>query len=98
VKARSQVELPSGVVEPFDVYVNGVPKRRGLDYELRGSTLYLADELTGEGRLGFWRWASLWLGVAGTYRRNDKVDVVKGGHVFTLTPVPAEPAPAPPLR
>lgn len=98
MKARSQVELPPGVGEPFDVYVNGVPKRRGLDYELRGSTLYLADELTGEGRLGFWRWASLWLGVAGTYRRNDKVDVIKGRHVFTLTPAPVEPAPGLPSR
>ena len=29
-----------------------------------------------EGRLGFWRWLSIFLGVAGTYRRNDTVDVV----------------------
>lgn len=75
--------------EPFDVYVNGVAKVRGTDYEVRGGTLLLADELTGEGRLGFWRWTSLFLGVAGTYRRNDKVDVVAGGRVFTLSPVPA---------
>ena len=79
------------MAEPFDVYVNGVAKRRGLDYEVREATLYLADELTGEGRLGFWRWTSLFLGVAGTYRRNDKVDVVKDGRVFTLSPVSAEP-------
>jgi hypothetical protein len=98
VEARSQVELPSGVTEPLDVFVNGVAKRRGTDYEVRGTTLYLADELTGEGRLGFWRWASLWLGVAGTYRKNDKVDVVRGGRVFTLTPVPVPPGSAPPPR
>jgi hypothetical protein len=73
---------------PFEVYVNGVVKHRGTDYEVRGSTLLLADELRGEGRLGFWRWASLWLGVAGTYRKNDKVDVVYRGRVFTLTPEP----------
>lgn len=98
MKARSQVDLPPGVAEPFDVYVNGIPKRRGVEYEVRGGTLYLSDELQGEGRLGFWRWASLWLGVAGTYRRNDKVDVIKGRHVFTLTPVPVEPAPGRPSR
>ena len=79
------------MAEPFEVYVNGVPKRRGSDYEVRGTTLLFAAELTGEGRLGFWRWASLWLGVAGTYRRNDKVDVVHGGRVLTLTPGPVEP-------
>lgn len=83
--------MPPGVSEPFDVYVNGVAKRRGTDYEVRGSTLLLADELAGEGRLGFWRWASLFIGVAGTYRKNDKVDVVQGGRVFTLAPGPVPP-------
>ena len=33
-------------------------------------------ELKHEGKLGFWRWTSLFLGVAGTYRQNDSVDVV----------------------
>jgi hypothetical protein len=86
------------VSEPFEVYVNGVAKRRGVDYVVRGTKLLLAEELTGEGRLGFWRWASLWLGVAGTYRRNDKVDVVRGGRVITLTPGPVAPAPGQPAR
>jgi hypothetical protein len=27
-------------------------------------------------RRGFWRWLSLFLGIAGTYRQNDSVDVV----------------------
>ena len=29
-----------------------------------------------EGRLGFWRWLSMWLGIAGTYRKHETVDVV----------------------
>ena len=29
-----------------------------------------------EGRLGLLRWASMFFGVAGTYRKNDSVDVV----------------------
>ncbi len=86
------------MAEPFQVYVNGIVKRPGVDYEVRGTMLLLADELTGEGRLGFWRWISLFLGVAGTYRRNDKVDVVTGGRVVTLSPVPVVPAPGPPAR
>ena len=28
-----------------------------------------------EGRLGFWRWTLMLLGIAGTYRKNDSVDV-----------------------
>jgi hypothetical protein len=73
---RSRVELPPHVTEPFEVFLNGIPQRRGIDYEQLGRTLVFPRELKTEGRLGFWRWASLWLGVAGTYRQNDVVDVV----------------------
>ena len=73
---RSQVELPSHVGEPFDVFVNGVPQKRGVDYEQRGRLLVFESELAQEGKLGFWRWISLFFGVAGTYRKNDTVDLV----------------------
>jgi hypothetical protein len=73
---RSRVELPASVTEPFEVYLNGVPQRRGADYELIGRSLVFDRELQTEGKLGFWRWASMWLGIAGTYRQNDTVDVV----------------------
>jgi hypothetical protein len=79
VEPRSQVELPGHVTEPFDVFVNGVPQVEGVDYDRVGSMLVFRRELAEEGRLGFWRWLSIFLGVAGTYRKNDKVDVV-----FTL--------------
>jgi hypothetical protein len=76
VESRSQVELPSHVDGPLEVYVNGVPQKPGVDYEQLGRTLVFRDELAQEGKLGFWRWLSLVLGVAGTYRKNDTVDVV----------------------
>jgi hypothetical protein len=73
---RSRVELPSYITEPFEVFLNGVPQRPGRDYERQGRTLIFQRELATEGKLGFWRWASLWLGIAGTYRQNDVVDIV----------------------
>jgi hypothetical protein len=76
VESGSQFELPDIVVEPFEVFVNGVPQKRGTDFDQVGRTLLFPRELSGEGRLGFWRWLSLFLGVAGTYRKNDTVDVV----------------------
>jgi len=76
VEARSQVELPPDVGDDFEVYVNGVAQRRGTDFEQVGRTLVFERQLASEGRLGFWRWTSLFLGVAGTYRKNDVVDVV----------------------
>jgi hypothetical protein len=76
VESTSQVELPEGITAPFHVFVNGVEQRAGSDFDQIGSTLVFRRELAPEGRLGFWRWLSLFLGVAGTYRRNDTVDVV----------------------
>ena len=59
------------------MFVNGV-RQRARDATSRsiGRALVFPRPLAQEGRLGFWRWASMFLGVAGTYRKNDTVDVV----------------------
>jgi hypothetical protein len=76
VESRSQVQLPDDVRAPFEVYVNGVAQVAGADFDQVGRTLVFRRELVREGRLGFWRWLSMLLGVAGTYRGHDTVDVV----------------------
>ena len=68
------MRLPPGVQEPFQVYVNGVPQRAGVDYERRGRRLLFDRPLAKEGKLGFWRWFLGAWGI-GTYRKNDQVDV-----------------------
>jgi hypothetical protein len=70
------VQLPDGVGESFEVFVNGVVQQQGRDFRREGDELVFDRQLAREGRLGFWRWLSLFLGVAGTYRQNDSVDVV----------------------
>ena len=72
----TRVELPGHVPAQFEVYVNGVRQEPGRDFELDGRALVFPRPLAQEGRLGFWRWASMWLGVAGTYRQHESVDVV----------------------
>lgn len=72
----SRVELPPEVGISLEVFVNGVPQKEGLDFERRVCELVFNRQLTKEGRLGFWRWLSLFLGVAGTYRQDDSVDIV----------------------
>jgi hypothetical protein len=64
------------VGEAFEVFVNGVVQQPGRDFRREGGELVFEQRLAREGRLGFWRWLSLFLGVAGTYRQNDSVDVV----------------------
>jgi hypothetical protein len=73
---ESRVHLPAGAVGPIEVYVNGVRQRAGVDFDRRDGELVFRRQLKREGRLGFWRWTSLFLGVAGTYKQNDSVDVV----------------------
>jgi hypothetical protein len=84
------VELPAGLGESLEVFVNGVRQEPGRDYRREGDELVFDRSLAREGRLGFWRWLSIFLGVAGTYRQNDSVDVVyeAGGRRVVATALP----------
>jgi hypothetical protein len=73
---RTVVELPPAVVGEFEVYVNGVLQQRGRDYRVEGRSLVFERQMATEGRLGPLRWLSMLLGVAGTYRQHDTVDVL----------------------
>jgi hypothetical protein len=95
VENRTQIDLPAQVSRPFEVFVNGVQQVEGTDFEIVGSSLVFQRSLEREGTLGFWRWARMALGIAGTYRKNDLVDVVYSHNgrrtVATLAPPPREP-------
>ena len=90
VDDRSRVNLPPGVGDSYEVYVNGVRQEAGRDFDRLGDELVFRRELAQEGRLGPIRWLSMLLGVAGTYRKHENVDVVyeEGGRrtVASLTP------------
>jgi hypothetical protein len=93
------VPLPPDATGPVEVFVNGVRQEQGRDYVVSGGMLRFSKPLAREGRLGLLRWASMFLGVAGTYRKNDSVDVIYdvGGRRtvasgLTIIP-PGEPAP-----
>lgn len=92
VRSGTRVELPAAVTRPFEVYVNGVPQREGADFRVVADGLVFARELHQEGKLGFWRWASITLGLAGTYRPNDVVDVIyeRGGRREVASGLPVE--------
>ena len=90
--ARTRVQLPPAAGERFEVFVNGVRQQPGKDFRRDGDSLVFDRALAREGRLGFWRWFSLFLGVAGTYRQNDSVDVVYeyGGKRVVASGLPLE--------
>lgn len=82
--------VPSYVHGDFEVYVNGVKQIEGRDFRREGDALVFDRPLAKEGRLGPIRWLSMLLGVAGTYRQNDSVDLVYdvGGRRSVATGLP----------
>lgn len=76
VSERTRIELPGHIPAAFEVYISGVRQERGRDFEIEGRSLVFPRPLAQEGKLGFWRWTSMWLGIAGTYRKHETVDVV----------------------
>lgn len=73
--ARAKVTLPHGVGETFQVFINGVPQQPGTDFLVEGRELVFERELKKEEKLGFGRWLTMALGIAGSYGKNDTVDI-----------------------
>ena len=74
-RQRWTVPLPRGAEPPYRVFVNGVPQQEGIDYSVEGHALVFDRWLEKEGKLGLGRWTAMFLGLFGTYRKNDSVDV-----------------------
>jgi hypothetical protein len=89
---NARVEVPPYVTGEFEVFVNGVPQVEGRDFARNGRALVFNRSLAKEGKLGTMRWLSMLLGVAGTYRQNDSVDVVyeSGGKRLVATDLPIQ--------
>ncbi len=92
-RTQTVVHLPADVVRPFEVFVNGVLQREGKDYVVRDGDLLFEQPMKEEGKLGFLRWASITLGIAGSYRQNDSVDVAyeRDGRKVVAAKLPVEP-------
>ena len=56
--------------------MNGVRQTPGHDFDRIGDELVFRRSLAQEGRLGAIRWLSMLLGIAGTYRKHETVDVI----------------------
>jgi hypothetical protein len=74
MRKSHRVPLPGHVRSPFEVYVNGVRREPGTDYEVTGGELVFREELVQEGGPGKRGWFLGFWGV-GTYKRNDEIDV-----------------------
>jgi hypothetical protein len=73
-RRRTRVRLPGDVQRPFEVYVNGVEQREGVDFVVRDGALVFDRPLARE-KVGAGRWTSMVFGIAGSYGKDDSVDV-----------------------
>jgi hypothetical protein len=71
---RWRVPLPRGAEPPYRVFVNGVEQREGEDYDLAADELLFRRPLEKE-RIGVGRWTAIFLGLWGSYGKNDSIDV-----------------------
>ncbi|MCD6015170.1 MAG: hypothetical protein K0R88_1254 [Solirubrobacterales bacterium] len=72
--AGRRVRLPRGAEPPIRVHVNGVEQREGRDYEIRGGEIVFARPIVKE-TVTKGRWMAMYLGLFGTYRKHEAVDV-----------------------
>ena len=94
VRSGTRVELPAGCGAAVRGLRERRPPARGRRLPRRRRALVFTRELRQEGKLGFWRWASILFGAAGTYRQNDVVDVIyeRGGQRAVASALPVEPS------
>jgi hypothetical protein len=69
-----RVRLPRGAEPPIRVYINGVEQQQGRDYELRSGQIVFNRPIIKE-RVGVGRWMAMYLGLFGTYRKHETIDV-----------------------
>jgi hypothetical protein len=72
--AGHRLKLPSGAQAPYVVFINGVQQREGDDYHVRAGEIVFTREIVKE-KVGTGRWLAMYLGLFGTYRKNETIDL-----------------------
>lgn len=87
--AGRRLKLPAGAEAPYAVFVNGVEQREGVDYNLRAGEIVFTREIVKE-KVGAGRWLAMYLGLFGTYRKNETIDLQfkRDGKTELLSDVP----------
>jgi hypothetical protein len=72
--AGRRLKLPGGAEAPYVVFINGVEQQEGSDYNLRAGEIVFTREIVKE-KVGTGRWLAMYLGLFGTYRKNETIDL-----------------------
>lgn len=72
--AGERVRLPAGAEQPFTVFINGIEQSEGADYVIEGGEIVFGRPIVKE-KVGTGRWLAMYLGLFGTYRKNETIDL-----------------------
>jgi hypothetical protein len=72
--AGRRLKLPAGAEAPYTVFVNGIEQEEGADYRVAAGEIVFTRDIVKE-EVGKGRWLAMYLGLFGTYRKNETVDL-----------------------
>jgi hypothetical protein len=89
--AGRRVKLPAGAEAPYVVFINGIEQGEGSDYAVRAGEIVFTRQIVKE-KVGTGRWLAMYLGLFGTYRKNETIDLQfqRGGKTELLSDLAVE--------
>jgi hypothetical protein len=72
--AGERVKIPTGAEPPYTVFINGVEQKEGDDFKIEDGELRFNRPIVKE-KMDTGRWLAMYLGLFGTYRKDEKVDI-----------------------
>lgn len=95
--AGERVKIPAGAEPPFTVFINGIEQSEGDDYTVEGGEVVFTRPIVKE-KMTTSRWLAMYLGLFGTYRKNETVDLQfsRNGKIELLSDLAVVPYPEAP--
>jgi hypothetical protein len=95
--AGERVRIPAGAEPPFTVFINGIEQSEGSDYAIEDGEIVFGRPIVKE-KMGTSRWLAMYLGLWGTYRKNETIDLqfARNGKIELLSDLAVIPYPEAP--
>lgn len=89
--AGERVKLPAGAAPPYTVFINGIEQSPD-SYRIEGGEIHFGRPIVKE-KMGTSRWLAMYLGLWGTYRKNETIDLqfTRNGKVELRPDLPVVP-------
>jgi hypothetical protein len=89
--AGERVMLPAGAEPPFTVFINGIEQGKET-YRIEDREIVFSRPIVKE-KVGTGRWLAMYLGLFGTYRKNETIDLQfnRNGKVELRSDLPVVP-------